>query len=125
MVGGRMTPVSPRISSHVLDTNLGRPAAGILVVLEFAGLGGHWETLGDAYTDADGRCGNLLPEHTAATIKPGQYRLRFETGSYHAAQSIHGLYQTVEVQVTIRAGDTHLHVPLLLSPNGYTTYRGS
>ena len=115
-----------RISTHVLDTNLGRPAADMMVVLEFAGLSGHWETLGTAYTDKDGRCGNLVSHSTEdAPLEPGQYRLRFETGSYHAAQGVKGLYLTVEITVTVRPGDTHLHVPLLLSPNGYTTYRGS
>ncbi len=67
--------------------------------------------------------GRVTPR--AFGVEPGQYRLRFETGTYHAAQSIQGLYVTVEIIVTVREGDTHLHVPLLLSPNGYTTYRGS
>ena len=115
-----------RISTHVLDTNLGRPAAGMMVVLEYAALSGHWETLGTAYTDADGRCANLVsPTIVDAALEPGQYRLRFETGSYHAVHLVKGLYQTVEIIVTVRPGDTHLHVPLLLSPNGYTTYKGS
>ena len=112
-----------RISTHVLDTALGRPAAGILVHLEYAGASGPWEKLGAHATDVDGRCANLLPLDGA--LQPGQYRLRFETGTYHAAQGVQGLYVTVEITVTVRPGDTHLHVPLLLSPNGYTTYRGS
>jgi 5-hydroxyisourate hydrolase len=116
---GRMS----RISTHVLDTALGRPAAGMTVVLEYAGLSGHWETLATTNTDEDGRCANLLA--LDAVLHPGQYRLRFETGTYHAAQMVQGLYLTVEITVTARPGDTHLHVPLLLSPNGYTTYRGS
>jgi 5-hydroxyisourate hydrolase-like protein (transthyretin family) len=63
----------------------------------------------------------------APTFYPrmGQYRVRFETATYHAAQGVKGLYVTVEIIVTVRPEDTHLHVPLLLSPNGYTTYRGS
>jgi 5-hydroxyisourate hydrolase len=114
-----------RISTHVLDTALGRPAAGVMVLLEYADLSGQWQTLSALQTDADGRCSNLLPQDTEQTLRPGQYRLRFETGEYHAAQSVQGLYPMVEITVTVRPEDNHLHVPLLLSPNGYTTYRGS
>jgi 5-hydroxyisourate hydrolase len=108
-----------------LDTALGRPAAGMVVHLEYAASPGHWETLGTHETDGDGRCANLLPQDEDLVLQPGQYRLRFETGTYHAAQMVRSLYLTVEIIVTVRPGDTHLHVPLLLSPNGYTTYRGS
>ncbi len=103
-----------RISTHVLDTALGLPAAGVVVHLEFSG-----QSLGAQKTDQDGRCANLLP---SGVMEPGEYRLRFETGSYHQGR---GLYPVVEITVTVRPGDTHLHVPLLLSPNSYTTYRGS
>lgn len=113
-----------RISTHVLDTTLGLPAAGVVVHLEKAEPTGTWTTLKTAATDADGRCANLL-EPNSPTAVPGEYRLRFETGSYHAAHSVNSLYPFVEITVTVREGDTHLHVPLLLSPNGYTTYRGS
>ena len=112
-----------RISTHVLDTALGQPAAGIVVHLEYAESSGPWEKLASHQTDHDGRCANLLPPHRS--LSPGQYKLRFETGTYHHAQSVKGLYLTVEIAVTVRPGDSHLHVPLLLSPNGYTTYRGS
>ena len=97
----------------------------MMVHLEYAGPTSQWEQLGARETDGDGRCANLLPQDGEPTLRPGQYRLRFETGTYHAAQSVKGLYLTVEIIVTVRPGDTHLHVPLLLSPNGYTTYRGS
>jgi 5-hydroxyisourate hydrolase len=112
-----------RISTHVLDTALGRPAAGIMVHLDYAEPSGGWQKLSTSETDNDGRCANLLP--SGRSLTPGQYRLSFETGTYHQAQSIKGLYLTVDITVTVRPGDTHLHVPLLLSPNGYTTYRGS
>jgi 5-hydroxyisourate hydrolase len=112
-----------RISTHVLDTALGRPAAGMTVSLEYAEPSGQWQILAAQETDGDGRCANLLPPDRS--LLPGQYRLRFETGTYHVAQSVKGLYLTVEIMVTVRPGDTHLHVPLLLSPNGYTTYKGS
>jgi 5-hydroxyisourate hydrolase len=114
-----------RISTHVLDTALGRPAAGMVVHLEYAAPSGQWELLGTCQTDSDGRCANLLPQNENPVLPPGQYRLRFETGTYHAAQSVKGLYLTVEIIVTVQPGDSHLHVPLLLSPHGYTTYRGS
>ena len=93
------------------------------VLLEFADRSGHWQTIAALQTDTDGRCQNLLPP--GGTLRPGQYRLRFETGSYHTAQAVKGFYPAVEITVTVRPGDEHLHVPLLLSPNGYTTYRGS
>jgi 5-hydroxyisourate hydrolase len=112
-----------RFSTHVLDTALGLPAAGMPVVLEFADSDCHWRTIAAETTDSDGRCPNLLPP--GGPLTPGQYRIRFETGTYHAAKSVKGLYPEVEITVTVRPGDTHLHVPLLLSPNGYTTYRGS
>ena len=117
------SPAPHRLSTHVLDTTLGLPAAGVRVRLGYAESGGRWELVSEMATDTDGRCANLLPPN--AVLRPGQYRLSFETGAYHAAQSIEGLYVTVEIAVTVRPGDTHLHVPLLLSPNGYTTYRGS
>ena len=113
-----------RISTHVLDTTTGRPAAGIAVDLEQSGLNGQWQSLAACTTDGDGRCVNLLPQDALPAL-PGLYRLRFDTGNYHRAQSIDGLYPLVEITVLVREGDTHLHVPLLLSPNGYTTYRGS
>ena len=112
-----------RISTHVLDTALGQPAAGMRVHLEYAGPTGNWEKLAEHETDGDGRCPNLLPQDGA--LRPGQYRVRFETATYHAAQGVKGLYVTVEIIEPVRPDDTHLHVPLLLSPNGYTTYRGS
>ena len=114
-----------RISTHVLDTALGLPAEGVMVLLEYAGLANEWQTISTLETDSDGRCTNLMPPDSPPALPPGQYRLRFETGHYHTAKSVKGLYPVVEITVTVRPGDTHLHVPLLLSPNGYTTYRGS
>jgi 5-hydroxyisourate hydrolase len=95
----------------------------MMVHLDYAEPSGEWREISALATDDDGRCPNLLPADRA--LNPGQYRLSFETGTYHQAQSVKGLYLTVDITVTVRPGDTHLHVPLLLSPNGYTTYRGS
>jgi 5-hydroxyisourate hydrolase len=73
--------------------------------------------------DADGRCAQLLPE--GEDLAAGVYRLSFDTASYYAPQKIDTLYPKVEVTFRARDGDSHFHIPLLLSPNGYTTYRGS
>lgn len=112
-----------RISTHILDTARGMPASDVPVCLERQQNSGQWQTLASARTDADGRCQQLLREGEMLT--PGTYRLTFDSASYHAAQGVTGFYPIVEVTFTVRDGQTHLHIPLLLSPNGYTTYRGS
>jgi 5-hydroxyisourate hydrolase len=111
------------ISTHVLDTALGKPAANIGVQLERREESGAWLPLGAAKTDTDGRCAQLLPGEYG--LPAGQYRLVFETGKYFAGLSVAGLYPVVEITFEVRNGEKHFHVPLLLSPNGYTTYRGS
>ncbi|WP_245632033.1 hydroxyisourate hydrolase [Edaphobacter aggregans] len=111
------------ISTHVLDTALGTAAAAVSVVLERAGEDGGWQSLSAQQTDSDGRCRQLLPEDVS--LQPGQYRLRFDTGAYYKTKSIEGLYPFVEVTFVVRESDTHLHIPLLLTANGYTTYRGT
>jgi len=112
-----------RISTHVLDTALGKPAVGIGVRLERLDESGVWEQLEAAKTDADGRCAQLLPAGDA--LRAGRYRLEFATGHYFIALGVVGLYPVVEITFEARGGEEHFHVPLLLSPNGYTTYRGS
>ena len=123
------------ITTHVLDTARGRPAVGLPVVLERAA-GGRWETLGRGTTDADGRLRSLLPAPAAgqapATILPaGQYRLTFDTGAYFATLGVRAFYASVPIQFVVEAYATdarevpHYHVPLLLSPFGYSTYRGT
>ena len=84
---------------------------------------GNWLAVAAARTDQDGRCGQLLPNDK--TFGTGAYRLIFDTGAYFAAQGIDGLYPVVEITFQVRDGESHFHIPLLLSPNGYTTYRGS
>ena len=111
------------ISTHVLDTSLGRPAGGVPVRLERREQAGNWVSLGFAQTDGDGRCSQLLPE--SLSLSEGPYRLVFDTGSYFASQRVAGLYPVVEITFEVRKGESHFHIPLLLSPNGYTTYRGS
>ena len=110
------------ISTHILDTSLGRPAAGIRVQLE-SREGDSWRVVSSGEANADGRVPNLVPE--GAAIAPGEFRLTFETRRYFAASSIATLYPTVSIVFEVAAGQAHYHVPLLLSPFGYTTYRGS
>jgi 5-hydroxyisourate hydrolase len=112
-----------RISTHVLDTARGKPAAGVPVRLQRQNSSGKWTTLRSALTDEDGRCSELLPE--GASLAAGAYRLSFDTGNYFAACGVDGLYPVVEILFRVRNGETHFHIPLLLSPNGYTTYRGT
>jgi len=109
------------ITTHVLDTSLGRPARGVPVHLEVRE-GGGWRQVGAGETDGDGRLRTLTPEGPAAV---GIYRLRFDTAAYFAQHSVAGYFPSVEIQFIVRAGEDHHHVPLLLSPFGYTTYRGS
>ena len=112
-----------RISTHILDTALGRPAKDVPVKLERQERSGNWRLLSSARTDHDGRCAQLLPEDEA--LSSGTYRLAFDTASHFAAQKTDALYPVVEITFQVRDGESHFHIPLLLSPNGYTTYRGS
>lgn len=111
------------ISTHILDTAAGRPAAGVAVVLSRADGSGAWQVLSHQQTDGDGRCRQMLPDGVA--LEAGRYRLRFETEAYYAAHAEQGLYPFVEITFCVRKTDAHLHIPLLLTANGYTTYRGT
>jgi 5-hydroxyisourate hydrolase len=118
-----MAPSMNRISTHVLDLARGKPAQNVVVWLERRGAPGEWNSMSASHTDVDGRCAQLLPE--GATLEPGVYRLNFDTAAYQLAQNIETLYPNIEVIFQVRKGETQFHLPLLLSPNGYTTYRGS
>ena len=111
------------ITTHVLDTALGRPAAGVPVVLERVDAQREWHTLGRGTTDTDGRARSLFDAGTA--LEPGVYRLVFDTTAYFASRQVRGFYPVVIVTFSVSEGDAHYHVPLLLSPYGYSTYRGS
>jgi 5-hydroxyisourate hydrolase len=104
------------LSTHVLDAAHGRPAAGVAVRL--ATMAG--ERLATAVTDDDGRVREL-----AAELPAGHYRITFDTGAYFAATGQQGFYPEVVVTFTVTDGGQHHHVPLLLSPFAYSTYRGS
>lgn len=112
-----------RISTHVLDISQGQPARDVAVRLERREMSGNWVAVASARTDADGRCAQLLPSEDA--LPAGLYRLSFDTASYHHAQKVEGLYPVVEVTFQVHEGESQFHIPLLLSPYGYTTYRGS
>jgi 5-hydroxyisourate hydrolase len=111
------------ISTHVLDLVHGRPAAHVPVRLEKQTGAGDWHLLTSSRTDQDGRCSRLLPD--GEDLSAGIYRLIFDTGIYFAQHKIATLYPSVEVTFQVQEGESHFHIPLLISPNGYTTYRGS
>lgn len=108
------------ITTHVLDAAAGRPAAGISV--ELAGkTSGSWEAIATGVTNDDGRIGELGPD----VLAPGLYRLTFATEPYFAEQGVATFYPEVTVTFGVREGEAHYHVPVLLSPFAYSTYRGS
>jgi 5-hydroxyisourate hydrolase len=110
------------ITTHVLDTSKGRPAQGITAILEIKA-GDTWQKLGQGVTNADGRIADLLPaDHK---FQSGIYRLTFETESYFAADKQAAFYPSVPIHFEIVDTKQHYHVPLLLNPFGYSTYRGS
>ncbi|HEX8852455.1 MAG TPA: hydroxyisourate hydrolase [Pyrinomonadaceae bacterium] len=111
------------ITTHVLDTSLGRPARGVPITLEAQDAQGHWLLVGHGSTDTDGRLTTLMPDDAPAT--EGVYRLTFDTRGYFAAHHVEGFYPQVSVVFQVRDASQHYHVPLLLNPYGYSTYRGS
>jgi 5-hydroxyisourate hydrolase len=111
------------ISTHVLDTARGKPAGDVPLLLERSEASDRWRVIGEGRTDQNGRCAQLL--NAGEKLTAGSYRISFDTKSYFTSQKIDGLYPLVQVQFTVRAGEEHYHIPLLLSPNGYSTYRGS
>jgi 5-hydroxyisourate hydrolase len=112
------------ISTHILDTAIGRPAAGVSVSLARLQQG-QWVAVpgADSRTDSDGRCRPLLPAGTP--LEAGFYLIRFDTGAYYESLQLAGLYPYVEIAFEVRDSEQHYHIPLLLTANGYTTYRGS
>ena len=115
------------LSTHVLDATTGRPAAGVQVRLDRAvreeGDHAGWAAAGQGQTDADGRL--RLASHPGADFDPGVYRITFGTGAYFTARGTASFYPEVTITFEMTARDEHYHVPLLLSPYAYSTYRGS
>lgn len=111
------------ITTHVLDIARGRPAAGLTVVLDMRVADGRWQEVGRGATDGDGRLRTLM--EPSATLLPGIYRLVFDAGAYFRSEGNRAFYPEVVVTFEAVAGEAHYHVPLLLSPFGYSTYRGT
>jgi len=110
------------ITTHVLDLTRGLPAQGVRIELEQK-QNNKWLALGSGTTDNDGRLRNLLPEN--APLNPGTYRLRFHTGEYFSSSGITALHPYIEVVFDVRGANAHYHIPLLVTPHAYSTYRGS
>lgn len=108
------------LSTHVLDLSLGRPAQGVALSLARQADGGGWTVVQSARTDDDGRAGGLGP-----VTEPGTYRIHFEVGDYFGGTGRECFYPFVEVVFQVTDPEQHFHVPLLVSPYGYSTYRGS
>lgn len=111
-----------QITTHVLDTSTGRPAAGVPVILEIEKSRDEWNELARGKTDSDGRLRDLLAQ---GSLKEGTYRLTFDSAAYFASRNVAALYPRVCVIFMVQRATEHHHIPLLLSPFGYTTYRGS
>ena len=111
------------ITTHVLDTMLGKPASGVAVAIEVADGEGRWSEVARSVTDANGRISEFDP--AAKSLDRKMYRLRFATGAYFATTCVRTFYPEVHVVVAIDDRAAHYHIPLLLSPFGYSTYRGS
>jgi len=109
------------ITTHVLDTSIGRPAAGIQVELHRKS-GENWQHVGKGTTDANGRCNNLMGE---GQPEVGMYRLVFHAAAYYGLLRTETFYSEIPVIFEVRETSAHYHVPLLLNPFGYSTYRGS
>lgn len=106
------------ITTHVLDTSTGKPAAGVPVILERQ-VNEEWLPVGEGKTDSDGR----ISDWVADNVPNGTYRLSFDTGTYLGDTD--AFYPVVRVVFRFKNDGRHCHIPLLLSPYGYSTYRGS
>lgn len=111
------------ITTHVLDTSRGMPAEGISVSLEIQLLQNEWKKIGTGNTNSDGRVADLLSE--SHVLQKGIYRLTFETRKYFQTNLVMTFYPYVQIVFEINDTTRHYHVPLLLNPYGYSTYRGS
>lgn len=109
------------LSTHVLDTAGGTPAIGVPVVAERQDDTGTWVEVAHGQTDDDGRIGDLV----AGDLEPGSWRITFDTGTWFAAQGTTTFWGDIVVAFVVTEPSAHHHVPLLLSPFGYSTYRGS
>ncbi len=110
------------ITTHVLDTSLGKPATAVPVVLE-AEQGGAWREIGRSHTNSDGRAPDLLP--VSFVLTKGTYRITFELSEYFRLKNRETFYPHATITFLVEDASQHYHVPLLLSGFGFSTYRGS
>ena len=110
------------ITTHVLDTSAGKPAAGIRIDLSMTE-NGSWTSLGTGTTDGEGRAKYLLPDDHK--LAPGTYKLTFEIREYFRSRGGDSFFPRVDIIFSVQDPSQHFHVPLLLSPYSYSTYRGS
>ena len=111
------------ITTHILDVSIGKPASGVLVTLDRQSSNGDWESIGSQKTDSDGRARDLISDDDS--LSAVAHRLTFDVGSYFRDRKVDGFYQEVTIAFVVKDASQHYHVPLLLSPFGYSTYRGS
>lgn len=109
------------ISTHVLDVMRGTPAAGLEVTLSRREPDGDWKSVGESVTDADGR----IRELTDGELEAGEYQLRFDTRPYFERSGLNAFYPEVLVVFSVDDASAHMHIPVLLSAFGYTTYKGT
>jgi len=110
------------ITTHILDTARGAPARDVSIKLEYLEGKENWHLVGSGKTNSDGRCPQLLP--TGHVLAGGTYRISFDTAGYFASQNVETFYPKVDIFFQLRDPHQHYHVPLLLAPWGYSTYRG-
>tara|TARA_Y100000815_G_scaffold127460_1_gene114845 strand:+ start:246 stop:587 length:342 start_codon:yes stop_codon:yes gene_type:complete len=110
------------ITTHILDTSVGKPAANVKVRLEFLDHG-EWKRVGGGTTNDDGRVKDLINDDFE--FIPGHYRIEFVVSDYFKAQNVDSFYPYVKIVFVVKDTNSHYHVPLLLNPFGYSTYRGS
>ena len=110
-----------QLTTHVLDTSIGKPGKNITIRLQ-QNINGLWQTMAQGVTNVDGRIGDLLPPNK--NVATGNYKMLFETADYFKTNNVKGFYPTVEIEFTV-FDEEHYHVPLLINPFGYSTYRGS
>ncbi|XP_031620594.1 5-hydroxyisourate hydrolase isoform X2 [Contarinia nasturtii] len=113
-----MSAKSP-ISTHILDTSRGQPADGVSL---YKMIDGNWALINESVTNADGRCADLL---LRSTFQCGRYKLNFNVEKYYERLQSSTIYPIIEIIFDCLDQDSHYHMPLLLNPYGYTTYRGS
>lgn len=111
------------ISTHVLNLMTGLPARNLPVSLELRGALNTWRAVGEGRTNEEGRIEDLLPK--GVRIQTGTYRLTFDVAAYFRSQSTVSFYPEIAIAFGVRDAAQHHHIPLLIGPFGYTTYRGS